>query len=68
MATNKNKKVTVTHPNEKIGDQHLDLGHAERLLMLSNNGGWKLPKNSPYKLDSNGLTKKRSTGNTTESD
>lgn len=34
--------------------------HAERLLSLRNNGGWELPKDSPYTYtEENGLAVKR---------
>ena len=38
-------KLTV----EKHGhNQEFDIAHAERLLRMNNNGGWRLPKDSEY--------------------
>lgn len=46
--------------------QTFEINHAERLLRMPNNGGWQLPKDSPYYFDAkNGIgykqTKKGST-------
>lgn len=33
--------------------QTFEINHAERLLRMPNNGGWQLPKDSPYYFDFN---------------
>jgi len=47
--------------------QIFEINHAERLLRMPNNGGWKLPENSDYTFDYyNGIELKRNTGKGTE--
>ncbi len=44
--------------------QEFDINHAERILRMPNNGGWRLPDNSPYQFDYyDGITKRASQGN-----
>lgn len=44
--------------------QGFDINHAERILRMPNNGGWRLPANSPYQFDYyDGITKRTSQGN-----
>lgn len=38
--------------------QNFELSHAERLLNMRNNGGWKLPDNSEYEFN-NGIISRR---------
>ena len=39
--------------------QSFELEHAERILKMPNNGGWKLPEGSKFKFDEkNGITLK----------
>lgn len=57
--------------------QTFEINHAERLLRMPNNGGWQLPKDSPYYFDykngigykqnQTGSTKPEKTGNDTPS-
>lgn len=43
--------------------QEFEVNHAERILRMPNNGGWKLPEDSSLKLDkANGLISKRNKG------
>lgn len=40
-----------------------ELGHAERLLRMPNNGGWTLPEKSPFQFDpTNGIRPKSNQG------
>lgn len=44
--------------------QEFEINHAERILRAPNNGGWKLPDDSPYQFDYyDGITKRTSQGN-----
>lgn len=48
--------------------QEFEVNHAERILRMPNNGGWKLPEDSNFQLDKvNGLTTKRNKGNSSKS-
>jgi len=43
--------------------REFEINHAERILRMPNNGGWKLPSDSIYIMDkNNGLIIKRSKG------
>ena len=43
--------------------REFEINHAERILRAPENGGWKLPDNSPYKFDYyNGITKRANQG------
>jgi hypothetical protein len=43
--------------------QEFEINHAERILRAPENGGWKLPDNSPYQFDYyNGITKRTNHG------
>lgn len=53
----------VTLETADGAQQEFEINHAERILRAPNNGGWKLPDNSPYKFDFyNGITKRTSQG------
>lgn len=54
-------KTTVILINAALGwSRGFAPDHAERLLALRNNGGWELPKDSPYTYTKeNGLAVKR---------
>lgn len=56
------KKKEITRVELQAGDltREFEFSHAERILLMPRNGGWKLPKDSPYKLLKNGLKLKRS--------
>lgn len=44
--------------------QEFEINHAERILRAPENGGWKLPDDSPYQFDYyDGITKRTSQGN-----
>lgn len=44
--------------------KEFEINHAERILRAPENGGWKLPENSPYQFDYyNGITKRTNQGN-----
>lgn len=48
--------------------KEFEVNHAERILRMPKNGGWKLPDNSPYQLDkNNGLITKRNSESISES-
>lgn len=43
--------------------REFEINHAERILRAPENGGWKLPDNSPYQFDYyNGITKRTNQG------
>lgn len=47
------KFTTVVLENSKTSTtQEFEINHAERLLRMPNNGGWVLPKDSPYTFSS----------------
>ena len=49
--------------------QEFEINHAERILRMPDNGGWKLPEDSNYQMDEvNGLTTKRVKRTTQESE
>ena len=48
------KKQMITLVTDEQ-EQQFEISHAERLLKMANNGGWRLPENSQFKFDSDGL-------------
>ena len=43
--------------------QEFEINHAERILRAPENGGWKLPDNSPYQFDYyDGIAKRTNQG------
>ena len=51
--------VTLCCPAHNI-TQDFEISHAERLLRLSNNGGWQLPEKTSFEFDKeNGLRYKK---------
>lgn len=43
--------------------QEFDINHAERILRMPDNGGWRLPKDSPYQFEYyDGITKRTNQG------
>ena len=43
--------------------REFEINHAERILRAPENGGWRLPNNSPYQFDYyNGITKRTNQG------
>ena len=55
-------KVKLVNPTSNVEPIELEVGHAERLLRMENNGGWKLPENSPFTFSvENGITKRSNT-------
>ena len=55
MGTNRVKTVELQVGKIK---ESFEISHAERILSMTNNGGWKLPTDSKYIFDKNGLTVK----------
>jgi len=55
MGTNRVKTVELQVGKIK---ESFEINHAERILSMTNNGGWKLPTDSNYTYDNNGLTVK----------
>lgn len=54
-------RVTLVTASGKM--QEFDIEHAERILRAPENGGWKLPDNSPYQFDYyDGITKRTNQG------
>lgn len=51
------KKTTVILEANGIS-QEFEFSHAERLLKMPKNGGWKLPDNSPFEFVENALGRK----------
>lgn len=57
-----NSKATkVVLECEKLGmKKEFDVDHAERLLLMKNNGGWQLPSDSNFEFDKeNGIRYRR---------
>ena len=52
------KTTTVTLEANGV-TQEFEFSHAERLLDMPHNGGWKLPENSKYVFVNHGLQCKR---------
>lgn len=53
------QKVALFNGTLNITEE-CEITHAERLLRMPNNGGWRLPDNSDYKFDKdNGIGYKR---------
>jgi hypothetical protein len=47
-----NKATKVVLECEKLGmKKEFDVDHAERLLLMNNNGGWHLPADSNFEFD-----------------
>lgn len=51
-------KVTKVTLECGSGVQDFELSHAERLLNMRNNGGWKLPDNSEYEFKDNVISRR----------
>lgn len=55
----KSQKVALINDTSNVTEQ-FEITHAERLLRMPNNGGWKLPENSDFKFDKdNGIEYRR---------
>ena len=55
----KDQKVALVNDTLNVTEE-FTITHAERLLRLRNNGGWRLPDNSTFKFDNeNGIGYKR---------
>lgn len=55
----KSQKVALINDTLNVTEQ-FEITHAERLLRMPNNGGWRLPENSDFKFDKdNGIGYKR---------
>lgn len=55
------KATKVVLECEKLGmKKEFDVDHAERLLLMRNNGGWQLPADSNFEFDKeNGIRYRR---------
>lgn len=51
------KTTTVTLVANGV-TREFEISHAERLLRMPRNGGWKLPENSNYEFLDNGLRRR----------
>ena len=56
MANSKKTMITLNCP--ALGDRQFEVGHAERLLAMPNNGGWKLPENSQYIYENGSINRR----------
>lgn len=57
--TAKVQKVALFNESLNVTEE-FEITHAERLLRLPNNGGWKLPEESEFKFENeNGIGYKR---------
>ena len=55
----KSTKVRLCCPKYNMSED-FEITHAERLLMMPNNGGWELPKDSTFEFTKeNGIRHKR---------
>ena len=55
----KSTKVRLCCPKYNMSED-FEIAHAERLLMMPNNGGWELPKDSTFEFTKeNGIRHKR---------
>jgi len=52
------KTTTVTLEANGV-TREFELSHAERLLIMPNNGGWHLPENSKFEFVNNGLRRRQ---------
>ena len=70
MKTHLAKAIKVALVNDTLNvTKQFEITHAERLLRMPNNGGWRLPENSHFKFtNDNGIEYKRNkkTGNGAE--
>lgn len=64
---NKKTMVDLIVDNKGVENRAFEIKHAAKILTMPNNGGWKLPPNSPYELnDNNELVKRGNTKSTKE--
>jgi hypothetical protein len=56
MAT-KVTKVALECPTLNVTEEY-EISHAERLLRMPNNGGWRLPEKSTFEFIDNGIRRK----------
>ena len=52
------KQTIITLNCPALGDRQFEVSHAERLLAMPNNGGWKLPDNSPYVYENGSISRR----------
>lgn len=58
--TKKDERVELEAHGKK---REFELSHAERIMRMPNNGGWHLPKDSAFKLDTtNGINRRANKG------
>lgn len=51
-------KVFLECSEETVNDREFSLEHATNLLRMKNNGGWRLPKASPFEFKKDAITSK----------
>jgi hypothetical protein len=52
-------KITIiTLECPALGRRDFEVSHAERLLAMPNNGGWQLPKDSPYDYQDGSISRR----------
>lgn len=55
------ERVNVVELTTGKDTRVFEINHAERILRMPQNGGWKLPEDSPFKFDkNNGIKRNRS--------
>ena len=60
----KETKVTLNCP--ALGDREFEVSHAERLLSMPKNGGWKLPDNSKFVFENGSINRRNKRDNNQE--
>jgi len=56
---NRASKITLVVDSTNV-KQDFEVNHAERLLRMPDNGGWKLPEDSKYQFDKvNGIKRRQ---------
>ena len=58
--------IVVLEVKEHNMEKPFSIEHAERLLRMDKNGGWELPKDSPYEFKDNAIRIKRDKRNNQE--
>lgn len=64
------EQTRISEIELQVGDkvQTFEISHAERLLRMTNNGGWEIPEGSIYKFNAkNGTIFRSDKGDSTES-
>lgn len=57
------KQTMVKLVCDSLGEREFEYGHADRLLSMKDNGGWRLPKDSEFQyVEGNGLERRPNKG------